>query len=126
MFYDFTNERTCKRKTIYFAPTFPVTRHKRSRRSRCTCIDALLAHKKGSIRVGTGVEKDFGSSTCFLQAAYRARRNSYVLQRFVLSVPYPSLILLFSFVQSSKSTVVVLHTQTEANSFMLIFNCVIK
>lgn len=54
MFYDFTNEKACERKTIYFAPTFPpVPEHKRSRRSRCTCIDVLVrAQKEEKDRVG--------------------------------------------------------------------------
>lgn len=43
-----------ERRFISRQPSLPVPRHERSRRSRCTCIDALVAHKKGRIRVGGG------------------------------------------------------------------------
>lgn len=47
-------ERAKERRFISHQPFLPLSRHKRSRRSRCTCIDALAAHKKGRIRVGGG------------------------------------------------------------------------
>jgi len=68
-------EHAKERRFISRQPSLPVSRHKRSRRSRCTCIDALVAYKKGKIRVGRGW-KGLGSSTCFLQAAYRARTGA--------------------------------------------------
>lgn len=131
MFYDFTverkRERARERKTIYFAPTF-LAGHKRFARSGCTCIDALVAHKKGRIRMGHRLRGTRFASTCFLQAAYRARQCSYVLHPCAscTSFPIPCLPLVFvpGLVQISTSTFVsaVLHLQMEIDNSMLFFS----
>lgn len=129
MFYDFTDEGARERKTIYFAPTFPpVSGHKRSGRSGCTCIDALVAHKKGRIRMGGGLRRTRLASTRFLQAAYRARRCSYVLHPCASCTPFPisrlPLVFLPSLVQISTSTFVsaIPHSRTEMDNSTLFFS----
>jgi len=130
MFYDFTDERARERKTIYFAPTFPpVSGHKRSGRSGCTCIDALVVHKKEKNKNERKVEKDsvrvdvfppsrLSSTPVLLRSLHpRASCTPFPIPRLPL-VFLPGLvqILTLTFVFA------ILYSRTEMDNSMLFFS----